>query len=1018
MDEGNVSFEDWTYLQKCLKYEKIRVNHGKPHIDENEKKDLLNQLDNLLKEYYSSQLIIRESYQESTTKHKRLLPDAHSFLGDNFRYAEQMVFMIRSNPEIFNFISQSCRQPKDGTASLIESFGYSFFLDLIHPENTELELVNVMHRLIHSELEFLVSTGGNINNLLNENFVLKNMLRLYMRRKNQRKYMKLVFRKPLREIIHDQETIKELKLEPKAIYKAENERMMKYNNEEVVQVPQKKKSFFGGSSKKAKPVKEVQKIEVTEEEALSHPQVKSIIEARSEIIINHCRSLLNALYKNVRTMPFGLRGICKRMALWIEGLEKKQDEKTVFNLLGIFLFTSWWIPAILDPIKSGLLQNVIINTGTLNCLKTIATILKNLFKETFFDEPHYFVINKFILEEKEKLKAFFREIIDFDESTFTKTKVKKSRQSEAVSIDKKSGSMFNYFMMTSRRISTPQFSFNSQTHKQMQHMNEMKEFRISTVMLSLDEIKFLSKLFEENEDKLNQKQWTDLARYAKNLRSAERNGTLFQQSFLREQGFSEEDSLYLLFINKKLGPGLDSEVAYVPKHNFSTNPEENKLLTKVIDATKNLVLYLDMSIFFDPSREWSLYDVVEFVIQFSYLFENKKANMQNAIPMKLLAQFLAAYLKTIPITYKSHNFRKLYTALIKDYEERFEFKRRLANRNKKLLLLAVNFMEKHIIDIKQEIRVFESVKRKEFFLRFIKKGKVAACLLSIRDNNGNLTIQVFPQSSCPHSKLASVNEFVMGKKIPSKSGHPSEATHVNNIEEFYQKFMKLDQVVNSTEKEDDPYKVGEAFFEYMNVIKGIIFDTLKKEDDTENACEEIEKYITSCMYKDIFPQASSIEDMNLHQKALELDWIKPEHLDIVPANRNEDMWKLAIEAMELMETYRAPAEKLNCLLDCMSIIVNVLTLVSAGQGVSTDDSLPIIIYIVIKAKPNRLYSNLNYISKFRHSSKMIGLKGFVFQQFQSAAAFILTADNSCFSISLEDFEKNVQASREKHGITN
>ena len=29
MDEGDVSFEDWTYLQKCLKYEKIRVSHGK-----------------------------------------------------------------------------------------------------------------------------------------------------------------------------------------------------------------------------------------------------------------------------------------------------------------------------------------------------------------------------------------------------------------------------------------------------------------------------------------------------------------------------------------------------------------------------------------------------------------------------------------------------------------------------------------------------------------------------------------------------------------------------------------------------------------------------------------------------------------------------------------------------------------------------------------------------------------------------------------------------------------------------
>ena len=35
----------------------------------------------------------------------------------------------------------------------------------------------------------------------------------------------------------------------------------------------------------------------------------------------------------------------------------------------------------------------------------------------------------------------------------------------------------------------------------------------------------------------------------------------------------------------------------------------------------------------------------------------------------------------------------------------------------------------------------------------------------------------------------------------------------------------------------------------------------------------------------------------------------------------------------------------------MNIIVNVLSLVSSGSGVGADDSLPIIIYVVIKAQP-------------------------------------------------------------------
>ena len=62
--------------------------------------------------------------------------------------------------------------------------------------------------------------------------------------------------------------------------------------------------------------------------------------------------------------------------------------------------------------------------------------------------------------------------------------------------------MYNYFMQTVNRANPLQFSFNSQTQKQFQHMNEMKEFKINTVMLSLDEVRFLAKLFEEKEEEV------------------------------------------------------------------------------------------------------------------------------------------------------------------------------------------------------------------------------------------------------------------------------------------------------------------------------------------------------------------------------------------------------------------------------------------------------------------------------------------------------------------------------------
>lgn len=62
--QEKITFEDWIYLQKCFKYEKLRLSHGNPYADEIEKKELVKRIEDLHRDYYSSQLQIR-SYHEN-----------------------------------------------------------------------------------------------------------------------------------------------------------------------------------------------------------------------------------------------------------------------------------------------------------------------------------------------------------------------------------------------------------------------------------------------------------------------------------------------------------------------------------------------------------------------------------------------------------------------------------------------------------------------------------------------------------------------------------------------------------------------------------------------------------------------------------------------------------------------------------------------------------------------------------------------------------------------------------------
>lgn len=90
--------------------------------------------------------------------------------------------------------------------------------------------------------------------------------------------------------------------------------------------------------------------------------------------------------------------------------------------------------------------------------------------------------------------------------------------------------------------------------------------------------------------------------------------------------------------------------------------------------------------------------------------------------------------------------------------------------------------------------------------------------------------------------------------------------------------------------------------------------------------------------------------MELFEKTRLFAWVKPQHLYIPPANRNEGMWEFAINSLKEMDAMFTPGEKLECIVECVTIIGNVLKLCSDGKSaIANDDILPIMFYIVIKA---------------------------------------------------------------------
>ncbi|KAL8811249.1 MAG: hypothetical protein Q9200_001942 [Gallowayella weberi] len=151
-------------------------------------------------------------------------------------------------------------------------------------------------------------------------------------------------------------------------------------------------------------------------------------------------------------------------------------------------------------------------------------------------------------------------------------------------------------------------------------------------------------------------------------------------------------------------------------------------------------------------------------------------------------------------------------------------------------------------------------------------------------------------------------------------------------------------------------------------------------------------------------------DEILGQKVRIYRWVKEEHLDIPPLGDNgRRFMSFAQQQLLKIKTYRAPRDKVVCVLNCCKVIFGFLS-TSKSSDTSADSFVPLLIYVVLRANPEHLVSNVQYILRFRDQEKLGGEAGYYLSSLMGAIQFIENLDRTSLTISDDDFEKKVEAS--------
>ncbi|KEF56424.1 uncharacterized protein A1O9_08005 [Exophiala aquamarina CBS 119918] len=149
-------------------------------------------------------------------------------------------------------------------------------------------------------------------------------------------------------------------------------------------------------------------------------------------------------------------------------------------------------------------------------------------------------------------------------------------------------------------------------------------------------------------------------------------------------------------------------------------------------------------------------------------------------------------------------------------------------------------------------------------------------------------------------------------------------------------------------------------------------------------------------------------DEILAQKIRIYSWVREEHLDLVPVGPNgERFLRLAQQELLKIKGYRAPRDKVICVLNCCKVIFGLLKNAKSSDT-SADSFVPLLIFVVLQANPENLVSNIQYILRFRNQDKLGGEAGYYLSSLSGAIQFIENLDRTTLTVSDEDFERNVE----------
>ncbi|EAR88034.2 vacuolar sorting protein 9, VPS9 domain protein (macronuclear) [Tetrahymena thermophila SB210] len=563
-----------------------------------------------------------------------------------------------------------------------------------------------------------------------------------------------------------------------------------------------------------------------------------------------------------------------------------------------------------------------------------------------------------------------------------------------------------------------------------------------SVYMSLENIQKMAQLIASNDKDFIQMNETKVVEYAKSI-NIQAEKIFNDRSDLFYGVTLKKDQIYTIFQFYHTGAQdffdqyFDIPSLKLPYQRFS---QENEFQdsSKYFDKFKNLLRSILVSV-----------EKLEVISQFSgfndlditsilKILEDQVCERYNSeiVNVPLVASYLNSMIKNyLNPKYLQNNLQLIWKYMSSEYKARISQLERISFLEKTNNARLIKFLKLNINQVEEVIRKQEKNKRKIYIKEFFDSFQLNVCISSPQSrfklsNTSKKLYSEFDHSkiwvedlSCCIHKTANL-EFVKdltGEISPTKKEQIQEH-HCENLVQFIEQFSKLPELNLLLQEGRDIWGINEAYSIILDKLEDGVkeypqFKNLNEEQQNE-IIESLFKSINKIFHRNLFPKRQTYKDAAFYILLKSLDFLTPENLEITNNTHSEWIWKICSQILVSMDHKKSPEQKLKCLSECTKVIAEVLKLSSLkDEAASADLTLPNLIYVLIKSKPKRLCSNINFITAFQCKNKMLSEAGYCFIQVQSAIKFIEDLDPSELKeISKQDFYLNLRNEEVKIGI--